>query len=400
MTSRERVIAAIHHQETDRIPIDLGGFNASTILAEAYYNLVNYLHIDKPVSIGDSMQFWVLVDEEFIERFNLDVIPCYPLYDSLGCRRDQAWKDWTHPRGTPVKITPDFNPELQKDGSYLYQSGNAVFKLPKDGFYFDMIKYPFDWVKTPQDVEKMDIPLMSEEELAYIKEKAARMRQESDKFIITETFCGWCDTIGPWLGYEKAYMDIAANPKMIQALFEKMTNVWMQKIDQLVETVGDAVDAVPIYNDLGTNRGGMYRTQTIKELVIPYIRKFYDHVERVSNYHIILHSCGSVYQYLPDLIDAGVRILNPVQIGAKNMEPEKLKREFGKDLVFWGGAVDPQHTLAFGTPEQVREEAKRHIEIFKPDGGFIFNNPHNIQANVKPENVVALYEAANEFGWY
>ena len=132
MTSRERVIAAIHHQETDRIPIDLGGFNASTILAEAYYNLLKYLHIDKPVRIGDSMQFWVLVDKELIERFHLDVIPCYPLYDSLGCRRDQAWKDWTHPRGTPVKITSDFHPQQQEDGSYVYTDGHAVYKLPKE----------------------------------------------------------------------------------------------------------------------------------------------------------------------------------------------------------------------------------------------------------------------------
>jgi uroporphyrinogen decarboxylase len=157
---------------------------------------------------------------------------------------------------------------------------------------------------------------------------------------------------------------------------------------------------VPVYNDLGTNMGGMYKTETVKKLVLPYVRKFYDHVERVSNYHIIFHSCGSVYQYIPDLVEAGVRILNPVQLGAKDMEPEKLKREFGKDLVFWGGAIDPQHTLAFGMPAQVREEAKHNIAIFKQGGGFIFNNPHNIQSNVKPENVVALYEAANEFGWY
>ena len=153
---------------------------------------------------------------------------------------------------------------------------------------------------------------------------------------------------------------------------------------------------MPVYNDLGSNAGGLYSTQIVREMVMPYVRRFMDHVNRVSNYHVIFHSCGSVRQYLPDLIDAGVRILNPVQIGAKDMEPEKLKREFGKDLVFWGGAVDPQHVLPRKTPREVKEQAKRNMEALMSDGGFVFGNPHNIQPNVPPENIVALYDAAIE----
>ena len=400
MTSRERVLAAIKHQETDRIPIDLGGFNASTILAEAYNKLLEHLGIDTPIYIGDTSQFWVLVDEVIRERFNLDVEPCYPLYDALGCRRDRDWIDWTHPSGTEVKITSDFQPLPQEDGSYLYEVGEAVYRLPAGGHYFDIVKNPYSWVQTPADVERMEIPAMDEAETAYISKKAARMRKETERFVVTEIFGGWNDLAGPWLGHEKFYMDIIANTSMMHALFERMTEVWMRKIDQLVEAAGDNVDAVPVYNDLGSNMGGIYRTETIREMVVPYIRKFNDHVERVCNYYIIFHSCGSVYQYLPDLIDAGVKILNPVQLGAKDMEPERLKKEFGKDLVFWGGAIDPQHALSFGTPAQVREEARRNIEIFKAGGGFIFNNPHNVQSNVSPENVVALYDAATEFGWY
>jgi uroporphyrinogen decarboxylase len=400
MTSRERVAAAIHHEESDRIPIDLGGFNASTILAEAYHNLLGYLNIDRPVRIGDTSQFWVLVDEEIVERYHLDVIPCYPLYDALGCRRDREWMDWTHPRGTPVRITSDFKPSAQDDGSYLYEVGSAVYKLPRDGFYFDLIKAPYDWVETAADIEKIDISLFSAEELSYIEHKAKHMRNQSDKFIVTETFGGWCDIAGPWLSNQKLYIDIITNKSMLHALFEKMTDVWMKKIDQLVEVVGNNVDAIPVYNDMGSNMGGLYKNETVREMIIPYLRQFNDHVERVSDYHIIFHSCGSVYQYLPDLIDAGVRILNPVQVGAKNMEPKRLKREFGNDLVFWGGGVDPQHTLAFGSPEQVKDEARYNIDIFKKGGGFIFNNPHNIQSNVSPENIVALYEAANESGWF
>jgi len=400
VTSRERVLAAINHREADRIPIDLGGFNASTILAEAYARLLRLLGIHAPVRIGDTSQFWVLVDEEVRQRFSLDVEPCYPLYDTLGCRRDRDWVGWRHPSGTEVQVSSDFAPVPQPDGSFQYQVGHALYRLPKGGHYFDVIENPYSWVQTPADVEKIEIPVMDKAEVSYISEKAALMRKGTDRFIITEIFGGWNDIAGPWLGHEKFYIDIITNTSMMHALFEKMTDAWMRKIDQLVEAVGDKVDAVPVYNDLGSNMGGIYRTETIKEMVIPYIRRFNDHVERVSNYHIIFHSCGSVYQYLPDLIEAGVKILNPVQLGAKDMEAEKLKREFGKDLVFWGGAIDPQHTLARGTPAQVREEARRNIEVFKKGGGFIFNNPHNVQSNVSAENVVALYDAAIEFGRY
>lgn len=164
--------------------------------------------------------------------------------------------------------------------------------------------------------------------------------------------------------------------------------------------MGNDLDAVPIYNDLGSNIGGIYHTNKVREMVIPYVREFFEHVNRVSEYHIIFHSCGSIYQYIPDLIDAGVRILNPVQIGARNMEAEKLKREFGRDIVFWDGAVNPQQVLAFGTPEQIKGEARNNIEEFKKGGGFVFANVYNVQAIVKPENVVALYDAAYDFGGY
>ena len=147
MTGRERIVAALNHQEADRVPIDLGGFNASTILAEAYDKLLQYLGIDKPIYIGDTMQFWVLVDHEVMDRFCCDAEPCYPLYDGLGNRRDQPWKDWVHPRGTLVNVSSDFEPDKQEDGSYLYEAGDAIFRLPSEGYYFDLIQHPFAWWK-------------------------------------------------------------------------------------------------------------------------------------------------------------------------------------------------------------------------------------------------------------
>jgi uroporphyrinogen decarboxylase len=400
MTSRERVIAAIEREDIDRVPIDLGGTAATTILAKPYYGLLKLLNINKPVRIADCMQMWVYMDEEVSMRFNTDVVSLWPLRDFLGIRRDRAFKDWITPTGTPVKISQDFNPEKLEDGSYIYKVGDYIYKLPKDGFYFDAIKNAFDWVETPEDVEKIDYPIMSEEEKIWIREHAERLRKDTDKFITTDIVGGWCDIAGPMLGNAKFYMDIISNKPMIHALFNKLNDVWMKRIDALVATVGANVDAVIMYNDLGSNMAGLYKTETIREMVVPYIRKFYEYVRKVSNYYIIFHSCGSVHQYLPDLIDAGVRILNPVQVGAKNMEPERLKKEFGKYLTFWGGAVDPQHELAFGSPEQVRNQSKRYTEVFMENGGFVFTQPHNVQSNVPSENVLSLYETGNEFGKY
>jgi len=400
MTSKERVIAAIERKDIDRVPIDLGGTAATNILANPYHGLLKLLDIDKPVKIADCQQMWVYVDDEISERFNTDVVSLWPIRDFLGIRRDKGFKDWITPTGTPVKISNDFNPKKMEDGSYIYEVGGYTQRLPRDGFYFDSIKSPYDWVETAKDVEKIDYPVIEEEEKEWLKIHAEKLRKKTDKFITTDIVGGWCDIAGPMLGNAKFYMDIILNKSMIHALFEKLNYVWMKRIDALVETVGDNIDAVIMYNDLGTNRAGMYKTETVKEMVIPYIKEFYDHVRKVSNYYIIFHSCGSVHQYLPDLIDAGLRILNPVQVGTKNMEPEKLKNEFGKDLTFWGGAVDPQHILAFSNPGKVREQAKHNTEVFKEGGGFIFTQPHNIQSNVPSENVLALYEAGNAFGKY
>jgi uroporphyrinogen decarboxylase len=400
MTSRERVIAAIERKNLDRVPIDLGGTPASNILAKPYHGLLKRLHINKPVRVADCMQMWVYVDDEVSERFNTDVVSLWNLRDFLGVRRDRGAKDWVTATGVPVRISADFSPKTVEDGSYVYEVGGYVYRLPPEGFYFDVIKNAFSWVETVRDVEKIEYPIMDPEERRWLRDHAARLRKETDKFIVADIVGGWCDIAGPMLGNAKFYMDIITNKPMIHALFEKLNDVWMKRIDALVETVGDNIDAVIIYNDLGSNMAGLYKTETVKEMVIPYIREFYDHVRKVSRYYIVFHSCGSVYQYLPDLIDAGVRILNPVQVGTKDMEPEKLKQEFGQDLTFWGGAVDPQHALAFGSPKEVKEQVRRHTEIFKKNGGFIFTQPHNIQSNVPPENTHALYEAGNKYGAY
>ena len=401
MTSRQRVIAAIERKNLDRVPIDLGGTAVSTILAEAYDKLLKKLNINKDVRIADTSQLFVYIDDEIIDLYNLDVIPLYPLRDFMGIRRDKGWKDWTTPHdNTLVKISKDFNPKKMEDGSYVWETGGYVYKLPPKGFYFDSIKAPLEDANKIEDIERYKISVMDNEEKEWLKKMSKRLREETDKFIVADIVGGWTDIAGPMMGNVNFYMATAINKPVIHALMEKLNEVWKKRVDTLRKVAGDNIDAIIMYNDLGAEKGGMYSTKMVKEMFIPYIRDFYDYVRKISNYYIILHSCGSIYQYIPDLIDAGVNILNPVQVGTANMEPEKLKREFGKYITFWGGAVDPQHILSVKSPQEVKEYAIHCTKVFKEGGGFVFTQPHNIQPGVPPENVIALYEVGKKYGKY
>ena len=319
----------------------------------------------------------------------------------MGVRRDRGWKDWFTPHDkTPVKISKDFNPKKMDDGSYIWETGGYIYKLPSEGFYFDAIKSPLENADKVRDIEDYEIPVMDDEEKEWYVRMARKLRRETDKFIVADIVGGWTDIAGPMMGNANFYMATVANKPVIHALMEKLSEVWKKRVDILAKVAGENIDAIIMYNDLGTEKGGLYSPQTVKEMFIPYIRDFYDYVRNVSNYYIILHSCGSIYEYIPALIDAGVDILNPVQVGTANMEPEKLKREFGKHITFWGGAVDPQHVLASKSPEEVTEYSIHCTEVFKEEGGFVFTQPHNIQPGVPPENVIALYEAGNKHGEY
>ena len=385
----------------DRVPIDLGGTAISTIYADAYDKLLKKINIDKPIKIADTQQFFVYVDDEVAKLFNTDVIPLYGLRDFDGVRRDKGWKDWKTPHGNvPVKISKDFNPKKLEDGSYIVKNAGFVYKLPPKGFYFDYIKSPLENATTTKDIERYEISVMDNEEKEWYKRTSAKLRRETDKFIVADIVGGWTDIAGPLMGNAKFYMDIVANKSLVHALMRKLNEVWKRRVDILREVAGDNIDAIIMYNDLGGNEGGIYSPKTVREMVIPYIRDFYEYVRRISNYYIIFHSDGSIYQYIPDLIDAGVNILNPVQVGTANMEPEKLKREFGKYLTFWGGAVDPQHVLPIGSAKEVEKYAIHCIEVFKKGGGFVFTQPHNIQAGVPAENIIALYETGNRYGKY
>ena len=232
---------------------------------------------------------------------------------------------------------------------------------------------------------------------AQFRQRTIALRQESDRALMVGAGCNLFEW-GTFLRrMDNFLMDLAADQSNVERLLDALMEKHLQTLEKICQAVGDIVDIVRFGDDLGTNMGPFMSPQTYRKLFKPRHRILTEYVKTHSQMHPFLHSCGSIYKLLPDLIEAGFEIINPVQTNTKDMQPERLKREFGQSLTFWGGGCDTRHILNRGTPEQVKEDVRRNIEILAPGGGFVFNTIHNIMPDVPPENVVAMFEAVDEY---
>jgi uroporphyrinogen decarboxylase len=238
---------------------------------------------------------------------------------------------------------------------------------------------------------------LSDANLKHIAAHVRHLRETSDRAIMI----AFGANLFEWASYlrrmDNFLMDLAAEPEAADALLDKLVEIHLAGLDRLIPVLGDNVDLIQLGDDLGTENGPFFSPKMYRRFFKSRHKAIIDRVKKLNpNIIAFLHCCGSVHDLLPDLIEAGVEVINPVQIAAKNMEPERLKKDFGKDITFWGGGCDTQAVLCRGTPQQVRDHVRRNIETFAPGGGFIFNQVHNILSEVPPANVVAMYEAAME----
>lgn len=417
MTSRERVALVLEHKEQDRVPVDLGGSRATGIMASAYDKFKKHLGVNTGTNyVYDMKQMLAMVEEPVLERLGIDVVPLfrekyppYPISPYPG-----GWKEWRLFDGTEVKIPSNYTTKEDGKGSLILvdEKGNVVGNMPRDGYYFD---YPRPgtnpWGKTeckkPSLGEYHPSRSFSEEELRCLQKEVDRLFQNTDYAILADSgFLGLGD--GSFragtnlydIGYTDWMIMLLTESEYVREVLEKTTEYWIENLKLYYQAVGDKICALAFADDLGTQEAELMNPELFKELIAPYYQKVWDWVHENTKWKVFLHSCGSIYHLIPTLIDCGLDILNPVQCSAENMEPEKLKREFGDRLVFWGGGCDTQKTLPFSKPEEVKEEVEERIKIFAPGGGFIFNPGHNIQQGTPPENIVAMFEAVSEFGRY
>jgi len=404
MTSRQRVLAAMKHQEPDRVPVDFSGHRSSGIAAILYPKLRNYLGLPKQtIRIYDPIQQLAIVDDDVLDLFGVDTI-------ELGrgfALTDSDWADWILPDGTPCKMPAWALPE-REDKRWIIRSktGRVIAQLADGSLYFEQTYYPF--------FERDDfdaIPAAMDESMwcavasppgpivtgpggeVILLEGAKKLRVSTDRAILG-LFGGNLFEMGQFLYRNDNFLLLLAmDPEKIHRFLDHIVEIHLKKLESYLGTVGDYIDIIVFGDDLGMQSGPQISPEMYREFFKPRHRILWERAKSLADVKVMLHCCGGVRELLPDLIDAGLDAINPVQTSCRGMNVEELKAEYGKDLVFWGGGCDTQRVLPLGTPEDIQNHVRAQVKTLKQGGGFVFQQVHNILANVPPENIVAMFEA-------
>lgn len=393
MNSRERLQATLRHDVPDRLPIDLGGTRQSGIAAAACQALKRRLGITTPTRVFDLFQMLAEVEQPLRDRFGADVIGLYRPEVAFGIRNER-WKSWRLFDGTPVEVPGDFEPVVEEDGSLaIMRGGEAIARMPRDGFYFDRLeKYPG---AAHVALDTYQPPLLTAEHVAWYAAQSRALYENTDLAIVAPLGPPYELFYGLGTGDFEAWMiTLATEPDYVHGLYERLTDAWLINLQRFADAVGDRVQVVQICDDLGTQESLFLSVKMFRELMMPHYRRGIEWIHRHTSYRVMLHSDGAIAPLIPSLIEMGIDVLNPVQTSAAGMDPAELKRQFGRQLVFWGGSLDCQKTLPYGTPEEVAAEVRRHVELLAPGGGYVFASVHNIQAGVPPENIEAMFDTA------
>ena len=410
MTSRERVLKALNHEEPDRVPLDLGGTFVTGIAAGALHRLRQHLGLeDRRVKVFDLLQMLGEVEMDLVDRLHLDVLPIERPAVAFGIRNDN-WKPWQLFDGTPVLVPGGFNVDTGPEGDWLLRPLNRsdrppVARMPKDGFYFDAIGYgEWDTEFKPPSLQELRKTagqrwIVQDELLNHFSSRARRLRRDTDKALVLGA---WGATGVHYVGSLTEFLCLLASDREYVAdLFMLAAEASIRNLELLWEAVGENADVFVFSGlDFGTQRGEFFSVDTFEETYLPAFKMQFEWIHEHTSWKIFEHSCGSIANLIGGLMDAGLDALNPVQTSADGMDPARLARVFGDRLTFWGGGLDTQATLPFGTPDDVRNEVAERIRLFAPGGGLVFNPVHNIQCNTPPENIVAAYETAYEAGGY
>jgi len=401
MTSRERVLAALNHREPDRVPIDFSGHRSSGIAAMAYPKLREFLGLPpKPIRVYDIVQQLAVVDEDVLDRFGVDTI-------ELGrgfALDDDSWSPWTLPDGTPC-LVPSWTPLERDDGRWIIRSktGKVLAHMPEGVLYFEQTYFPF---LDGDDLQAVSAALEESMWTAVasppgpidsqsLSEGAKRLREKTDRAIIG-LFGGNLFEIGQFLYRNDRFMMLlAAEPKHAHRFLGKLVEIHLVNLEQFLKAVGEYIDIILFGDDLGMQTGPMISPMMYREFFKPRHKLLWNRAKQLADVKVMLHCCGGVRELMPDLIEAGVDAINPVQISCSGMDAGRLKAEFGKDITFWGGGCDTRDILPTGTPQQVAENVKEQVSILSPGGGFVFQQVHNILANIPPANIVAMLDAVN-----
>lgn len=382
MNPRERVLLSLNHKEPDRIPIDLGATIVSSITRRAYIDLKNHLGMPlEEIKMLDYVQQLPYVDEALMERFGVDF------------RMVQL----------PSATAPGLN--VFQEGEYyafIDRWGSKLHMPKENGLYFDWVEFPFTET-TMEALENYRWPQPDPREYnLQLRQQAQSLFENTDYALVGSAVIGGGIFEQParTIGLQNFFMALVQEPRFAESLMDRITDIYIESCNNYLDELGRYLHVFTFWDDVCGQDGWLIRPEQYRKMIKPRQRRLVDAIKKKTSAKLFYHSCGASYDLVPDLIELGFDILNPVQVSARGMDTRRLKQAFGKDMVFWGGGVDTQHVLPFGTPQQVAEEVRRRIDDLAPGGGFVFAAVHNIQAFVPPENIVAAFDTALEYGKY
>jgi hypothetical protein len=418
MNARERLQTALDHRKPDRVPLDLGSSPTTGMHVSSVYKLRQALHLDPPgtpIKVTEPYQMLGEIAPDLLDALDVDVVGLSSPSSMFGYPLT-GWKPWTFFDGTPVLVPGDFNTEPEPNGDILmYPEGDRAAppsgRMPAGGFYFDaIVRQPaFDEDNLNPADNCEEFQLVSESDLDYYGQEAARLHSETERAIMANFGgTGFGDiALVPAVqlkhpkgirDMEEWYMSTVIRRDYIWAVFEKQCEIGLENLKRIHARVGDKVSVVYITGaDFGAQNGPFISPKAYRDLYKPFHKILNTWIHENTSWKTFIHSCGSIFKLLPDIIDAGFDALNPVQTSAADMEANRLAERFGDQVTFWGGGVDTQQVLPFGIPEEVRAQVRERMAIFGRGGGFVFNPIHNVQAGVPVENLLALYEAVADY---
>ena len=411
MNARERVLTSVDHHEPDGLPVDLGSTPSSGISAVAHANLVTRLGVaDQRTRVYDVVQQLAQPSDELLEHLRIDAVDIGRTFNPS----DEDWKPMTLPSGLQVEIPAWFQPVHQEDGAWeaFTEDGLRIASMPLGASFFDQTHFPYldgypdDFSDLPQVMPRVlwsglvHSPWDHAGDEGFwetLRERTVALRASTDRALMVVVGCNLFEW-GTFLRrIDNFLMDLVVDQANVERLLDALLELHFDTLDKTIAAVGDKVDVIRFGDDLGMDSGPLMSPETYRAIFKPRLAALNAHVHARSSLKTFLHSCGSIHRLLPDLIEAGVDIINPVQISAHDMEPAKLKADFGADVTFWGGGADTRRVLPRGTPQEVKDHVRRNIEAFAPGGGFVFATAHNMLPDVPPENIVAMYEAVDEY---
>jgi uroporphyrinogen decarboxylase len=382
MNSRERLLETLDHKEPDRIPVDLGGSIVTSITKNAYIALKRYLGMEaEEIKIYDYVQQLPYIDESLLKRLDIDVRMAATLY----------------------AVSESQEVYEEDNYYYFYDRWGSKLRMPKkNGHYFDWVDFPIK----ETSIENLNNYKWPEPDtrdyILRLKERVKDLYKNTDYALVgTAIFGGGVfEQPARIMRMEDFLSSLISNVKFADKVMEKIKDLYIENCSRYLEEIGNYIQVFVYWNDIATQSSFLISPEMFRKFVKPKDKEIIDAIKSKTKAKIFYHSCGAVKELIPDLIDIGVDILNPVQVSAKGMDTKILKKEFGKYITFWGGGCDTQHVLPYGSTKEVKEEVKKRINDLAPGGGFVFNAVHNIQDDVPPQNIMSMFEALEEYGKY